>query len=248
MIILLSPAKSLDFESDFALENSSIPAFIEQADYLVKNLQKFDSKTIGKIMKISENLAELNFLRFKDFKKNHTRQALLAYDGDVYDGIDKKNYRQVEFNFAQEHLRIISGLYGILRPLDLIKPYRLEMACDFKNFDFIAKNLYQFWGDKITQYLNNLNAKTIVNLASQEYFASIDLKKINKKIIDISFKENKNGLLKIIGINAKKARGLMTNFAIINKIKDPNQLKNFNSENYRFNIELSSDNNWIFSR
>ena len=248
MIILLSPAKSLDFKSDFALENSSIPAFIEQADYLVKNLQKFDSKTIGKIMKISENLAELNFLRFKDFKKNHTRQALLAYDGDVYDGIDKKNYRQAEFNYAQEHLRIISGLYGILRPLDLIKPYRLEMACDFKNFDFIAKNLYQFWGDKITQYLNSLNVKTIVNLASQEYFASIDTKKINKKIIDISFKENKNGLLKIIGINAKKARGLMTNFAIINKIKDPNQLKNFNSENYCFNTKLSNENNWVFCR
>jgi cytoplasmic iron level regulating protein YaaA (DUF328/UPF0246 family) len=248
MIILLSPAKSLDFESDFALENSSIPAFIEQADYLVKNLQKFDSKTIGKVMKISANLAELNFLRFKDFKNNHTRQALLAYDGDVYDGIDKKNYRQAEFNFAQEHLRIISGLYGILRPLDLIKPYRLEMACDFKNFDFIAKNLYQFWGDKITQYLNNLNSKTIVNLASQEYFASIDLKKINKKIIDISFKENKNGLLKNIGINAKKARGLMTNFAIVNKIKDPQHLKNFNSENYCFNTKLSNENNWVFCR
>ncbi len=199
-------------------------------------------------MNISEKLAELNFLRFKDFKKNHNRQALLAYDGDVYDGIDKKNYQQAEFNFAQEHLRIISGLYGILRPLDLIKPYRLEMACDFKNFDFIAKNLYQFWGDKITQYLANLNTKTIVNLASQEYFASIDTKKINKKIIDISFKENKNGLLKIIGINAKKARGLMTNFAIINKIKDPNQLKNFNSENYCFNTKLSNENNWVFCR
>jgi len=248
MIILLSPAKSLDFESDFDLENSSIPAFNNQAEYLVKNLQKFDSKTLVKIMNISENLADLNFLRFKNFQKNQHRQALLAYDGDVYDGIDKKNYRQAEFNFAQEHLLIISGLYGILRPLDLIKPYRLEMACDFKNFDFIAKNLYDFWKDKITQYLNNLSAKTIVNLASQEYFAAIDLKKINKNIINISFKENKNNILKTIGISAKKARGLMTNFAIVNKIKDPGQLKNFNKEKYRFNPELSSDNNWIFTR
>ena len=248
MIILLSPAKSLDFESDFALQDSTIPAFSKQADYLVKNLQKFDSQTLGEIMNISKNLTELNFLRFKNFEKNKERQALLAYDGDVYDGIDKKNYRQAEFDYAQQHLRIISGLYGILRPLDLIKPYRLEMACDFKNFDFVIKNLYQFWGDKITQYLVDLEPKTIVNLASQEYFGSIDLKKINMKIIDISFKENKNGILKNIGINAKKARGLMANFAIINKIKNPLQLKNFDSENYCFNTKLSNENNWVFSR
>lgn len=246
MIILLSPAKSLDFESNITLEKSTKPVFIQQVSFLIKNLQKFKSNDLAKLMNISSNLADINFCRFKDFENNPERQALLAYDGDVYHGIDKNNYQQNDFNFAQDHIRIISGLYGILRPLDLIKPYRLEMACDFKNFDFISKNLYQFWGEKISNYFLNQNCQVIVNLASQEYFSVIDLKKINQKIINISFKEKKNGILKVIGINSKKARGLMANFAIINKINEPNNLKEFNDENYIFSKELSDDNNWIF--
>ena len=248
MIILLSPAKSLDFESNIALEKSTIQVFLQQANSLVKNLQRFTSKDLSILMNISSNLADINFCRFKDFENNPERQALMAYDGDVYAGIDKNNYQQNEFNFAQDHIRIISGLYGILRPLDLIKPYRLEMACDFKNFDFISKNLYQFWSEKISNYFINQNCKVIVNLASQEYFSAIEIKKIPQKIINISFKEKKNGILKVIGINSKKARGLMANFAIINKIDEPCNLKKFNDENYLFSKELSSDNNWIFIR
>jgi cytoplasmic iron level regulating protein YaaA (DUF328/UPF0246 family) len=248
MIILLSPAKSLDYETKFNLENSTIPTFNDEALLLIKNLKKFDNNAIAKLMSISLKLGELNFLRIKNFKENPSRQAILAYDGDVYDSLDKKNYQICDFNFAQDHIRIISGLYGILRPFDLIKPYRLEMAINFKNCNFIVENLYEFWKEKITNYLANEKSQTIVNLASQEYFGAIDLKKINKKIINITFKENKNNILKVIGINSKKARGSMTNFAIINKIKNHNQLKEFKEEGYNFNLKLSDENNWIFIR
>lgn len=250
MLILLSPAKSLDFASSFDCSNFTQPFFAKESEKLIVELKKISSQEIAKMMNISEKLADLNFDRFQNFSKEYNlenaRQALLAFDGDVYAGIDKSNFNQKDFDFAQQHLRILSGLYGILKPLDLIQPYRLEMGLNLKMK--IAKNLYQFWGDKITDFLNEEKEEVLINLASEEYFSAINCRKINKKIINVSFKEKKNGALKVIGISSKKARGLMTNFSIINKIKDPKQLKEFHLENYRFEKNLSDDLNFIFTR
>ncbi|GDX35943.1 UPF0246 protein [Alphaproteobacteria bacterium] len=248
MIILLSPAKSLDYKTNFDLKIHSQPEFIKEAEILAKELKKLDSKNLENLMDISPNLAQLNFQRFKDFAVNPQRQALLAYDGDVYSKITKNKFTEKNFKYAQEHIRIISGLYGILRPLDLIKPYRLEMATDFSKVDFFKKNLYEFWSEKINDYLSKDKSKDLVNLASQEYSAVIDFKKIPQKVYNIIFKEKKNGVFKIIGINAKKARGLMANYAILNNITDPIDLKKFKDEDYSFNQQLSDPTNWIFSR
>jgi cytoplasmic iron level regulating protein YaaA (DUF328/UPF0246 family) len=265
MLIVISPAKSLDFESFNNCKNSSFAHFSNETEKLVFELKKFSIHDLEKLMKISPKLAQLNFDRFQKFSQKfdqkNSRQALMAFDGDVYDGIDKKNYNEIDFKFAQKHLRILSGFYGILRPLDLIQPYRLEMGTDLKKFkifqDLNLKNLYQFWGDKISNYLNEeLNnqeikdsgARHIINLASEEYFGVINPKIILGKVINIFFKEQKENALKIVGINAKKARGLMTNFAIKNKITNPQNLKEFCQENYRFEKSLSDEMNLVFIR
>lgn len=248
MLIVLSPAKSLDFDTKFNCPNSTKPRFQNETSLLIENLKHLTSDDLQELMAISKKLGDLNYQRFQDFKNNFERQAILAFDGDVYDGIDKEKYREKDFNFAQEHVVILSGLYGLLRPLDLIKPHRLEMGTDFKNIKFFIKNLYEFWGEKIISEINKNPAKIIVNLASQEYFFAINSKKINKKIIEIIFQEKKDGIMKTIGINSKKARGLMTNFAIKNNIIDPQNLQKFHQENYRFNPSLSSDEKWFFTR
>jgi len=240
-MILISPAKSLDFESKFNCAISSQPQFEKDAQKLADEMKNYSSKDLAESMNISPKLSELNFERWKNFKKNESRQALLAFDGDVYAGIEKEKYGKKDFEFAQEHLRILSGLYGILRPLDLIKPYRLEMG-------FCGKNLYEFWNKKIADELQKSDAQCLINLASEEYFGAVDRKKITKPIINIFFKEKKNGALKIIGINAKKARGLMTNFAIKNKITEAQKLKKFAQEKYEFDEKLSDKNNWVFVR
>lgn len=255
MIILLSPAKSLDFETDFNCKSHSIPTFGKEIEVLTSKLKKLSASDLEKMMKISTKLADLNLDRFQKFAKKfdfkNSRQAILAFNGDVYNGIEKEKYNENDFKFAQDHVRILSGLYGILKPLDLMQPYRLEMGTDFKKFeiskDLNAKNLYEFWGDKISNELEKSGEK-IVNLASEEYFSVINPKKLSQKIINIIFKENKNGTLKIIGISAKRARGLMTNFAIKNKITDPKDLKKFNEQNYKFDKNLSDETNWIFVR
>jgi cytoplasmic iron level regulating protein YaaA (DUF328/UPF0246 family) len=260
MLIVISPAKSLDFNSFNNCKNFSFSHFANETKKLIFELQKFSIHDLEKLMKISPKLAQLNFDRFKRFSQKfdqeNSRQALMAFDGDVYDGIDKKNYNAVDFEFAQKHLRILSGLYGILRPLDLMQPYRLEMGTDLKKFkisqDLNVKNLYQFWGDKISDYLNeqlkNSGAKHIINLASEEYFSAINPKIILGKVINIFFKEQKGNALKTVGINAKKARGLITNFAIKNKITNPQNLKDFCQENYRFEKSLSGEANLVFIR
>jgi cytoplasmic iron level regulating protein YaaA (DUF328/UPF0246 family) len=248
MLIVLSPAKSLDFTTNFKCSIATKPIFPNETSLLVNNLKKLTIENLQDLMSISKKLGELNYQRFQDFQKTLERQAILAFDGDVYDGIDKKNYHEKDFDFAQKHLVILSGLYGLLRPLDSIKPYRLEMGTNFKDIKFFIKNLYEFWEDKIAQEINQNPAKIIVNLASQEYFSAINSKKINKKIIEINFQEKKNGVLKTIGINSKKARGLITNFAIKNKISNPQNLQEFNEENYRFNPSLSSNEKWFFIR
>lgn len=248
MLIALSPAKSLDFETNFMLSNKSSPIFLKDTQKLVAELKKFSIEDLKGLMSISENLAKLNFARFQSFNHTKKRQAILAFDGDVYDGIDKKNYDLEDFNFAQNHLIILSGLYGFLRPLDEISPYRLEMGTDFKKTSFISKNLYEFWGDKITLEINKTKSQYLINLASNEYFQSINRKICNKKIIDIIFKEKKGGVYKIIGINAKRARGLMANFIIKNKILNPNDLRDFKLEKYQFSSQFSDSNQLVFIR
>lgn len=246
MIILLSPAKSLDFSTKFDCSKHSQPIFLKEVEVIINSVKKFSVADLKKLMSISDNLAELNFQRFQNFDKNQTRQAIFAFDGDVYEGIDKNSIAK-DSSYTQETVRILSGLYGILKPLDLIKPYRLEMGTEFKNLKFPNKNLYEFWGDKISNDLDKIDSP-IVNLASQEYFSAVNIKKIKSPIINICFKEKKNGVLKIVGINSKRARGLMTNFAITNKIKDPNQLKNFKDDKYSFDKKLSDESNWFFVR
>jgi len=260
MLIVLSPAKSLDFESVNNCKNFSISHFAQNTQKLILQLKKLSVLDLQNLMKISPKLAELNFARFQnfsaDFNFENSRQALMAFDGDVYDGIDKKNYSASDFEFAQKNLRILSGLYGILRPLDLMQPYRLEMGTDFKKLPLAQKlgapNLYQFWGDEIAKNLNEtckINAQShIINLASEEYFAAINLKIIAPKIINIFFKEQKGDVLKIVGINAKKARGLMTNFIIKNKISRVSDLQKFDEQNYRFTPKFSDESNFVFVR
>lgn len=260
MMILLSPAKSLDYESTYNCSDFTIPHFKAEISELINHLQSISSSEIEKLMKISPKLAKLNFSRFQNFQKDfnykNSRQALLAFDGDVYGEIDKKNFDKTDFDFAQNHLRILSGLYGLLKPLDLIQPYRLEMGCDLRKSKIAenlgAKNPCNFWGNKISNHLDeelkSLNINYIINLASEEYFSAIKPKNISQKIINVSFKEQKGDVLKIVGINAKKARGLMTNFIIKNKIQDPLKLKDFSEKNYHFEKNLSDDSNFIFVR
>lgn len=266
MLVLLSPAKSLDYESQFQCESHSTPVFTKETAILSKALKDASATDLKKLMGISDKLAELNRDRFQKFSPtfNHSnsRQALLAFNGDVYNNIDKAHYNEADFNFAQNHLRILSGFYGILKPLDLMQPYRLEMGTDFRKISshntnpiidqIQAINLYKFWGDKISLYLNNeIQSSTnhvIINLASSEYFSAIDQKALVPKVIHVAFKEKKGDVLKIIGISAKRARGLMANFMIKNKILNPEKLKDFKEENYSFNPNLSNDSNFIFTR
>jgi cytoplasmic iron level regulating protein YaaA (DUF328/UPF0246 family) len=248
MLTIISPAKTLDFENDFGKIFSSNPIFFEEKNQLVEAMKSLKINDLQDLMAISENLAKLNFARFQDFAKQPSSQAILAFDGDVYNGFDKKNFNKNDYEFAQNHLVILSGLYGLLRPLDSIQPYRLEMGTDFKKIKFICKNLYQFWGDKITLQINKYDDELLINLASNEYFLAINKKICNKKIIDIIFKENKNNQYKIVGISSKIARGLMANFIIKNKINKINDLSEFNLENYQFSKNLSSENQMIFIR
>lgn len=260
MIIVLSPAKSLNYDTPFQCSNFTIPHFESEIQQLIANLRQIKAPEIATLMKISPKLAELNFARFKNFKEKfdlkNARQALLAFDGDVYNNIDKANFNEDDFNFAQKHLRILSGLYGILKPLDLIQPYRLEMGLDLKKSSISdnlgSKNLYQFWDNKITNHLNDqcqkLDSNYIINLASEEYFLAIKKDKFKGKIINVIFKEQKGDKLKIIGISAKRARGAMANFIIKNKITKLEKIKDFQEQNYQFNSELSNDTNFIFTR
>ena len=205
-------------------------------------------------MKISEKLSLLNHQRYQDFHQPFTldnaKQALLSFKGDVYGGIDSDHYDEDDFSFAQQHLRILSGLYGALRPLDLIQPYRLEMGAALSNPQ--GKNLYAFWDTQVTEQLNqdfsNESTPVLINLASNEYFKVIKPKILNARILTLSFKESKSGVYKTIGIHAKRARGLMTNFIIKNRIVEIDDIKRFELDNYRFNPSLSSEKEWAFTR
>jgi uncharacterized protein len=255
MIIVISPAKTLDLSEDTRyIRDHSQPRLLSESRQLVDQLMQYDVEGLGELMSISRDLAELNYERFQNFEvpfsPQNAKQALLTFNGDVYTGFELNSYSQSEFDYAQNHLRILSGLYGLLRPLDLIQAYRLEMGTRLRNER--GKNLYEFWGDRITQTLKedmgNQGATTLVNLASQEYFKSLQPKQLGVRVITPQFKEMRSGQAKTIAIYAKQARGAMCDFAIKEKLSHPEDLKDFQGMGYQFNEELSDTDNWVFTR
>lgn len=251
--MVISPAKSLDYSGP-NYPHFTVPAVLDRSETLVQQLSEYNPEQLSELMKISDKLAQLNHQRFQDFQTPFTpenaKQALLVFDGDVYKDIDVKNYDDDDLSFAQAHLRILSGLYGILRPLDLMQPYRLEMGTKLATDK--GKNLYEFWGDRLANLINAELEKQpepcLVNLASNEYFKSINRKALNAKVLNIAFKENKNGVYKIVAIYAKRARGMMVDFVIRNRIENPELMKGFDRDGYSFNAELSDENTWVFCR
>jgi cytoplasmic iron level regulating protein YaaA (DUF328/UPF0246 family) len=247
MKIVISPAKSLDFISDLPTKKNTQPIFLEQANILNKKMASTSKKNISKLMGISDKLAELNFQRYKDFSTPFTiknaRPAVFAFSGDVYTGLDGYTLSEKKIKKLQDALRILSGMYGILKPLDLIQAYRLEMGTQLKINR--KKNLYEFWGDKITETLNNelKENELFINLASKEYFKVINPKLLKTPIISPIFKDYKNGKLKIISFFAKKARGSMVRFIIDNNCKTLEDIKGFNYEGYGFSEEFTSNTN-----
>ncbi|MDN3686436.1 peroxide stress protein YaaA [Cyclobacterium jeungdonense] len=250
MIVLISPAKTLDYSSS-EVSISSQPQFQKEARELAGIMKKKSAQSIQKLMGVSENLAALNEERYKHFVDEYTRenakQALLAFKGDVYMHIDVDSFTEEDFNFAQEHLRILSGLYGLLRPMDLIQPYRLEMGTQLKTKK--GSNLYDYWGKKIADSINTISdGQPVVNLASKEYFKAVDRKALKSRIIHPVFKEFKSGTYKNIGIFSKQARGMMTDFIIKNKLTDPEKLKTFQKAGYEYAENKSTSDEWVFIR
>lgn len=250
MHLLISPAKTLDMDKSIGLQKSTLSTFLEDSALLIKDLKKLRSTDIQKLMNVSAKIAELNAERFSEwsipFNKENAKAAIFAFKGDVYTGLDAQSMSHEDINFAQGHISILSGLYGLLRPLDLMQAYRLEMGTKFKNQS--GKNLYEFWGNKITDELNEREQECIINLASNEYFKAVNKKHLKADIITPIFKDEKNGTLKIISFYAKKARGLMSRFIINNRIKNHEEIKKFNLGGYAFMNNLSSDKEWVFTR
>lgn len=254
MLILISPAKTLDYQSPLATERYTQPALLEHSQQLIKTARTLSAPQIKKLMGISDKLADLNATRFHDWQPDFTpenaRQALLAFKGDVYTGLQAETFSDADFDFAQKHLRMLSGLYGVLRPLDLMQPYRLEMGIRFENER--GKDLYQFWGDIITDTLNEALAQQgdeiVVNLASDEYFRAVKPKALNARIIKPVFLDEKNGTFKVISFYAKKARGLMSRYIIEQRLTKPEQLTGFNREGYFFDEAASTPDELVFKR
>lgn len=254
MLHVISPAKTLDFDTAPAIDTHSQPQFLEHSQELIGQLRTLKPADISSLMDISDKLGELNARRFQEwhlpFSPRNAKQAVLAFKGDVYTGMQAELFSQKDFTFAQQHLRILSGLYGLLRPLDLIQPYRLEMGTGFANAR--GKNLYHFWGDIITNQLNSelksRKEKVLVNLASTEYWSSVSTKKLDAEVITPAFKDRKNGQYKIISFFAKKARGMMSAYIIQQQLKDSESIKDFNTAGYTFNETMSSAREWVFTR
>ena len=254
MVITLSPAKTLDFNGECLTNKHSNPEFISDSKALVNGLKKITQKELGELMSISEKLSKLNFDRYRawstPFNIENSRQALLAFKGDVYTGFNLNDWKSSDFDFAQKRLRILSGLYGMLRPLDLIQAYRLEMGTNFKNKR--GGNLYEFWGSKLTSALSKAieetKSKALVNLASNEYANAVDLNKIGVEVITPTFKDYKNGKYKFISFYAKKARGMMADFIIRNKINTRSKLLEFETDGYYYCSESSTENEPVFLR
>jgi len=254
MLIVLSPAKTLDFESPIKVNKTTEPDFIPRSAELISTLRTMPPAQIGSLMSISDSLAQLNVARYaswsKKFTPDNSRPAVLAFDGDVYEGLDARSLNARQLDWAQKHLRILSGLYGLLRPLDLMQPYRLEMGTRLATKR--GKDLYAFWGDQITEALNESltvsKAQALVNLASEEYFKSVKPAKLDRPVIAPVFEEWKGGGYKIVSFFAKRARGLMARYAIEHKLTKPEQLKDFDSEGYAFDAKASNEARWIFRR
>lgn len=254
MLFLLSPAKSLDYDTPVADLPHTLPEFAADSARLIEVLRRKSPQQLATLMDISDPLAALNAARYEawsaKFTARNARQAVLAFDGDVYDGLQARKLAPRDLEWAQQHLRILSGLYGVLRPLDWMQPYRLEMGTQLPVGG--ARNLYQFWGSRIAEVLNRELAadKTpvVINLASQEYFKAVDLKVLKARVIDCVFEDWKNGAYKIISFNAKKARGLMARFAITKRIETPRRLEGFDLDGYAFDAAASQPDRLVFRR
>lgn len=252
MITIISPAKSLDYESELPSIDATTPQFVDQSVQVMSQLKKLSKKKIGSLMNLSKDLVELNAHRYQmwepNFDDEHSRPSLLTFSGEVFRGIDAKSLTSDQLHFAQDHLRILSGLHGLLRPFDNIRPYRLEMGTSLPIGR--KKNLYQFWGNQLTESLNEAleaaDSSTLVNLASSEYFKAVKFDSIKGQVITPIFKDYKNGEYKVVMTWAKQARGKMTGFILRNGITNPEDLKAFND--YQYNEALSSDSEWVFVR
>lgn len=255
MLLIISPAKKLDLSEESRLtQNHTLPAHMDDTLKLASLLKKKSERSIGKLMNISPQLSSLNYDRYQQFHApfsiDNAKQALLTFKGDVYQSFDLAQYGEDDFAFAQQHLRILSGLYGLLRPLDLIQPYRLEMGTRLKNRR--GKNLYEFWGNRINnavqQAMESAGDKILINLASNEYFKSVKAANLDGRIITPQFKDNKNGTLKTLFLYAKQARGAMCDYAIRERITEPEGLKNFSGMGYHYQANLSDETTWVFTR
>ena len=254
MITVLSPAKTLDYSVNYT-DKHTVPSFLPKSSQLVKTLKAKEPSEIASLMGLSDKLASLNFDRYQSWNaskklSNTAKPALLVFKGDVYQGLQAEDFNKQDMTFAQKHLRILSGLYGALKPLDVMKPYRLEMGTKLQING--SKNLYEFWGEKITDMMVNEisenGSDTLINLASEEYFKSLSNIRNKVNVISPIFKDYKNGQFKIISFYAKKARGLMTKFIIQNQITDPKDLINFNLDGYKFFKSDSTNENPVFHR
>ena len=254
MLAILSPAKTLDYQTPLTTDKSSAAEFNGESKELIATLRKFAPADIASLMKISDKLAELNHRRYAEWQPkpsdDNARPAVFAFKGDVYQGLDAGSMSARDINFAQKHLRVLSGLYGLLRPLDLMQPYRLEMGLKFSNRG--GRNLYEFWGEEITQLLDTeidkSGSSVLVNLASNEYFKAVKPRQLNAEVITPVFKDLKNGDYKIISFFAKKARGVMARYIVEQRLNDPEELKGFCGAGYYYSAERSTADSWVFLR
>ena len=254
MFFVLSPAKNLNEKAPAPVKEFTQPDLLAEAEILMRQLRELAPQQIAELMHVSDKIALLNAERNAEwhtpFTPDNAKQAVFMFNGDVYEGIAADTLEPEQIQYLQQHVRLLSGLYGVLRPLDLMQPYRLEMGTAFANTR--GKNLYEFWGDIITDLLNDTLAQAgsdiLVNLASQEYFKSVNTKKLKARLITPVFKDEKNGKYKIISFYAKRARGLMVRYAAEHNITDPEMLKNFDYEGYSFNAAASNESEWVFMR
>jgi cytoplasmic iron level regulating protein YaaA (DUF328/UPF0246 family) len=254
MLMVISPAKTLDFETPPTTDRYTQPQYLDHAQELITQLRDLTPAQIGELMHLSDKLSGLNAARFGSwnpaFTPDNAKQALLAFKGDVYTGLQAETLSEADLDYAQQHLRMLSGLYGLLRPLDLMQPYRLEMGTKLENAR--GKDLYAFWGNRISEWLNEALAEqgddVLLNLASNEYFSAVKRPALNARVINTEFRDLKNGQYKIISFYAKKARGMMSRFVISERIKHPDALKQFDVHGYRFDSAQSTKDKFVFLR